>query len=73
MSDKPTRPQPADGRQARLRDALRENLKRRKLQARGRATTPDEWAAVDVAPGEPATGDEAIVQDTRRNAADDAT
>ncbi|MFC0242195.1 hypothetical protein [Rhodopseudomonas telluris] len=38
MTDTPPRTaKDPTGRQARLRDALRDNLKRRKLQARGRA------------------------------------
>lgn len=41
MTDTPTRPVDRDAaRQARLRDALRENLKRRKSQLRGRAKHP---------------------------------
>ena len=40
MSDKAKSPATA-AREARLRAALRENLKRRKLQARGRAAAPD--------------------------------
>lgn len=49
------------GRQARLRDALRDNLKRRKLQARGRA---DQAAGSADQHGE-------NVQDSRRIAAED--
>jgi len=50
MNHKPVRPQQDTGsRQARLRDALRENLKRRKLQARGRAAQePGEGESGDV-------------------------
>jgi hypothetical protein len=40
----------------RLRDALRENLKRRKSQLRGRATLPTGSAEGDPAPG-PKQGD----------------
>jgi hypothetical protein len=63
MTETPDRtPQSTDVRQARLRDALRENLKRRKLQARGRAGQvlgPD--------------GHAEIVQDADFKEADDAT
>ncbi|WP_322515618.1 hypothetical protein SR870_21995 [Rhodopseudomonas palustris] len=63
MNDTPIRPpQGASARQARLRDALRENLKRRKLQARGRADQPKD-------PGD----DAGIVQDIDIGKADDAT
>ncbi|MGP9812518.1 hypothetical protein ACTZWT_13480 [Rhodopseudomonas sp. NSM] len=63
MNDTPIRPlQGATTRQARLRDALRENLKRRKLQARGRADQTKD------------SGDDAgFVQDIAIGKADDAT
>jgi hypothetical protein len=63
MNDTPIRsPQDSTGRQARLRDALRENLKRRKLQARGRDGRAND-------PGD----DAGIVQDSDIGKADDAT
>jgi hypothetical protein len=37
----PSKPAPKDPRQERLAQALRENLKRRKAQLRGRAVQPD--------------------------------
>jgi len=40
-----TKTEKVPGRKARLRAALRENLRRRKAQARGRATRPPEGAA----------------------------
>ena len=50
MSEKPARTDAkASAREERLKDALRENLKRRKMQARGRAgaaiVTPEDDAA----------------------------
>jgi hypothetical protein len=45
MTDQPTKPPPHElARQNRLRSALRENLKRRKSQLRGRADQPDAGA-----------------------------
>ncbi|MBC7578099.1 MAG: hypothetical protein H7312_12180 [Tardiphaga sp.] len=42
MTDQPTKPPPHElARQNRLRSALRENLKRRKSQLRGRADQPE--------------------------------
>lgn len=63
MNDTPIRP-PKDpaGRNARLRDALRENLKRRKLQARGRTD-----------PGKDSDDGAAIVQDNTIREADEAS
>jgi hypothetical protein len=55
MTDAPNRPfnAPAQSRQARLRDALRENLKRRKSQSRGRVDQAAKVLedAVDTEPG----------------------
>ncbi|MBI5128482.1 MAG: hypothetical protein HZA66_03490 [Rhodopseudomonas palustris] len=62
MSETPIRPpKDAAGRHARLRDALRENLKRRKLQARGRAD-----------PGQHSDAGVAIVQDNTVREADES-
>ena len=41
MSDENDKTRPADSRQDRLKSALRENLKRRKVQARERAASTD--------------------------------
>jgi hypothetical protein len=51
MGDAPNHPEnPRDAaRNNRLRDALRENLKRRKMQSRGRASLP-EHSVVEAAP-----------------------
>ena len=50
-SKQPKRP---TKREERLRAALRENLKRRKLQARGRAAASER---LDAAPADPKAGD----------------
>jgi hypothetical protein len=62
MTDAPSRPSEdrEAARQARLRDALRENLKRRKSQLRGRAEAANATAGPvepggDAADGGPAT------------------
>ena len=47
----PTKIAGRQARKERLRSALRENLKRRKAQARGRAATQDDDASVDKRPG----------------------
>ncbi len=63
-------------RSERLSAALRENLKRRKAQARGRAAVPlDEATAVDAAAGadrnDDAAGPQPQTPDFRRNRSND--
>ena len=62
MMNSKEQPTAKDRRDARLRAALRENLKRRKVQARGRAQTElalgDAPEATDKSRSEPDTGDE---------------
>ncbi len=63
MSDTPPRPADPTGRQARLRDALRDNLKRRKLQARGRAgqaAPPDSDHSKNVQDSPPGAADDLV-------------
>jgi hypothetical protein len=50
MTDTPNKPakESAAARQDRLRQALRENLKRRKVQMRGRANQADESIAAEA-------------------------
>ena len=52
MTDKPSKPakESATARQDRLRQALRENLKRRKVQMRGRASQAGDTVAVEASP-----------------------
>ncbi len=61
MSDKPN---PSSTREARLSAALRENLKRRKAQARGRALT-------EAAPPPPEGANDAAMSPISRQAKDD--
>jgi hypothetical protein len=53
MTDTPNKPakESATGRQDRLRQALRDNLKRRKSQSRGRASLASEAPETTEAPG----------------------
>jgi hypothetical protein len=58
MSEPPNDARPDAARSARLRDALRENLKRRKSQARGRAAAP-----TDSVTGDPQPADAGVAED----------
>lgn len=60
MTSDTTPPAPRDpsGRAARLREALRENLKRRKTQARGRAGAEPEPAGRDADHPDDPSGDD---------------
>jgi hypothetical protein len=62
MSDPPNRPRDSNGRDQRLRQALRDNLKRRKAQARGRADQATKEQDGDASPS---------VESARRDGGDD--